>query len=220
MGKFQDLTNRQFGRLRVIECAGKNKHNQYQWLCECSCENHTRIIVNGGNLKQGHTKSCGCLIENCYKSNLKHGLSRTRINATYRHMKDRCFNPKSQYYDDYGGRGIIVCDEWMGKDGFINFYNWAISHGYDEKLTLDRIDNNKGYCPDNCRWATCTQQNCNKRNNHYITLDNQKKTVKEWCDIYGISTHTFYYRVRKLHLDEITAITSPHLHSGGKKRRV
>lgn len=150
----------------------------------------------------------------------KHGLSRSRINTTYRHMKDRCTNHKSQYYSDYGGRGIFVCDEWLGEFGFINFYNWAVANGYDENLTLDRIDNNKGYSPENCRWATCSQQNCNKRNNHYITIDNQKKTVKEWCDIYGISTHTFYYRVRELHLDEIAAITSPHLHSGGKKRRV
>lgn len=207
MGKFQDLTGQQFGRLIVIECAGKNKNNHYQWLCECTCEKHTRKIVSGGNLKQGYVKSCGCLSENCV--HIKHGFSREKIYTTYRHMKDRCLNPKSQCYKDYGGRGIIVHEKWLGKNGFINFYNWAMENGYNDSLSLDRIDNNKGYSPDNCRWANQHTQNCNKRNNHYVEINGEIKSVKEWCDIYGISTHTFYYRKRKLKMNEVEAITTP-----------
>lgn len=214
MPKFIDLTGRKFGRLTVIECAGKNKHNQYQWLCECDCEKHTRKVVSGGNLKQGYVRSCGCLIENCYTSNLKHGLSRSRINITYKHMKDRCLNPNSQYFSDYGGRGITVCEEWLGEEGFSKFLKWANENGYADDLTLDRIDVNGNYEPSNCRWTTVSVQNNNKRNNHYLTIDGVTKTIKQWCEIYGICQHTFYYRVRKLKMNEIDAMTTPKT-SGG-----
>ena len=209
MPRFKDLTGEKFGRLTVIACAGKNKHNHYQWLCECSCEKHTRKIVSACNLRQGNVKSCGCLIINCYTSNFKHGLAKSRINLIYRHMKDRCLNSNSDWYKDYGGRGINICDGWLGDNGFTNFYEWAMKNGYNDSLTLDRKDNNKGYSPDNCRWVNQSVQNNNKRNNHYLTINGKTKTIKEWSIEYGISPHTFYQRIRRHNMSEIEAMTTP-----------
>lgn len=219
MPKFMDLTGQQYGRLAVLKCMGKNKGNHYQWLCECSCENHTQKIVAGMSLRQGNVKSCGCLKENCSTANIKHGLSRSRIALTYRHMKDRCLNPNSQAFSDYGERGITICEEWLGEEGFMNFVKWAYENGYSDELSLDRVDVNGNYEPLNCRWTTTSIQNNNRRNNHYITIGSETKTVKQWCDIYGISTHTFYYRISFLKMSELDAITAPKTSGGsyGKK---
>ena len=126
-----------FGKLTAIKMVGRTKHYQVLWLCRCDCGNE--IVVTGTNLRSGASKSCGC-----YR--IKHGLTGSKIYAAYKHMKDRCLNPLSQSYKDYGGRGISVCEEWLGKDGFEKFEKWSSSHGYKEGLSLDRIDNDKGYC--------------------------------------------------------------------------
>lgn len=161
MGKFIDLTGKRFGKLTVIQRV-QNKGNKVNWLCQCDCGNTT--IVQGSNLKNGHIRSCGCLIS---ETNTKHGKWNSRIYRIYHAMKQRCYNSSSEHYDCYGGRGISICPEWL--HDFQAFYNWAMSHGYSDELSIDRIDVNGNYEPGNCRWAEPSLQTFNQRtrkNNH------------------------------------------------------
>ena len=128
-------------------------------------------------------------------SNFKHGQKGTRLYTIWRGMKARCDNPNEAAYSNYGGRGIHVCDEW--RDDFLSFSNWAKNNGYQEHLTIDRIDVNGNYCPDNCRWATRKQQENNKRNNVYITIGDKTQSLAEWCEETGINYQTAHTRIRQ-----------------------
>ena len=154
--------------------------------------------IESYSLTSGKTTSCGCYgKEKRLESNTKHNLSHTRINKIYCNMKSRCYNPNTSKYKNHGGRGIIVCDEWLGKDGLIRFYNWAINNGYSENLTLDRIDNDGDYSPENCRWADYITQNYNRRCNVTFTINGETKSAREWCNLYEIKLNTFWSRVNK-----------------------
>ena len=156
-----------FGRLTVIG-EGKHEKGVHKWKCECECGNIT--FVDSNKLRSGHTKSCGCLQkERTIQASLKHGMSKSRIHKEWRGVLHRCKNPSASHYENYGGRGIKVCDEWTGKDGFINFYKWSMENGYADDLTLDRIDNDSGYSPDNCRWIPHIE-NCHNRG---VRFDNK-----------------------------------------------
>lgn len=164
MSAFKDLTGQRFGRLFVIEREGSDNQKRVTWRCRCACGRET--VVASSYLLSGNTKSCGCLRnEVLIKCSTKHGKRHTRLYDVWRNMKGRCYNPKNRKYDRYGGRGITICDEW--KNDFQTFYEWAMANGYDEnalfgECTLDRIDNQKGYSPDNCRWVGIKTQNNNR----------------------------------------------------------
>lgn len=189
----RDLTGQRFGRLKVIEFFEKRKSpngvNKYFWKCKCDCGN--TVNVNSQHLTTGHTKSCGCLYKET-KSHVTHGLSKTRVYRVWRRMKERCTNGNCKDYKHYGGRGIILSEEWMS---FEPFYDWAMSNGYQDDLTIDRIDVNGPYSPENCRWVTMKAQQSNRRNCVFLKMNGEIKTVTEWANIYGINCGTLRSRL-------------------------
>lgn len=127
----------------------------------------------------------------------KHGLSNTRLHRIWREMQTRCFNEKDKLYPLWGGRGITVCEEWLGKNGFINFYTWAMENGYSEALTIDLVDNDGNYEPSNCRWVDRYTQANNKRNNVFLTYKGQTKTCAQWARELGLCVGTVNNRLHK-----------------------
>lgn len=200
MSNFKDLTNKRFGKLLVVENTNKKRNKKTIWLCKCDCGNYKEIQVD--NLTSGHTKSCGCLNGKGYKHNLKN----TRLYYIWSCMKQRCYNENHKQYKDYGQRGIKICNEWHE---FINFYNWAINNDYQDNLTIDRINNNDNYEPDNCRWVNMKIQSNNRRSNHIIEYKNEKHTLKEWCDILKLNYKTIQTRINSLKWDAEKAFETP-----------
>jgi len=181
-----------FGRLTVVEYDGPNKQGRSRYKCQCECGN--TAVVNYNNLMRGGTVSCGCYAKETASNNHKtHGMFGTRIYNIWSGIVQRCTNINSTNYPAYGGRGIGVCPEWRAS--FQAFYDWSMAHGYQENLTIDRIDNYKGYSPDNCRWATWTEQNNNKRGRPVDpekaeSIKNDPRSYREIASDYQVSLST------------------------------
>lgn len=189
---FIDLTGQRFGRLTVVKKAPKKSYSKQSfWECKCDCGNI--IVSSSQGLRNGHIKSCGCYSHELrVKESTKHGDSRTRLYIIWSNMKDRTIRKTCTPYKYYGERGIKVCNEWLNYEVF---KEWALSHGYSDELTIDRIDVNGNYCPENCRWATLETQANNTRRNHFITYKGETHTIAEWSKITGLAEGTIRGRI-------------------------
>lgn len=188
--RFVDLTGKRFGRRTMIRLVGRSKDSRQMWEYICDCGKTG--ITNKGGLKI--KPSCGCLSsETTAKRNYIHGMTGTRQFNIWGLMIDRCTNPKSAAYKDYAGRGITVCERWKKFENF-----WEDMKGsYNEKLMLDRIDNDGNYDPKNCRWATWRVQQNNRRGNRHITYGGETKTIAEWARSININQTTLRVRIVK-----------------------
>ena len=189
-----DLTGMRFGRLTVVGRTSEIGKGLVKWHCKCDCGNECDVIAD--NLRRLHTISCGCYREEIRPTlAYKHGMRHTRIYDLYDKIKDRCYNPNNPRYERYGGRGITMCDEWYNDR--MAFFEWAYKNGYDENAeygdcTIDRIDNNKGYSPDNCRFVDIKVQSNNRATNLIIEHNGEKKTLAQWRDYFGMTQWQAY----------------------------
>ena len=216
MSALKNLCGQKFGRLMVIS-RGDNHilpsgQSQTMWNCICDCGN--TVKVNTGNLKSGRIVSCGCYNQEvrCSRNHRTHGDSETRLYNTWNKMKARCLRASNPSYHRYGGRGIKVCDEW--KDNFETFKDWALRSGYNDTLTLDRIDVNGDYEPTNCRWTTIKVQENNRTDNVVVKYEGKSQTLAEWAEEYGLKYTTFYRRIER-GWDFEDALTIPVRKRGG-----
>lgn len=194
-----DLTGKTFGRLTVKSYSGNTK-GECCWICMCECG--TEVIIRAGGLRSGQTQSCGCLkkqriSETTRKRKTTHGLSRTPLYRLWSQIKNRCYNNRHKKFHLYGGRGIVMCEQWRNDPKA--FIDWVITNiGQKPKQqSIDRIDSNKNYEPGNIRWADALKQNNNKRTNLVVKIDGQKKTVTEWAVVLGVRVHLLRNRIAK-----------------------
>lgn len=189
--KARDITNQRFGRLIAIK-RSSNKSGKTRWVCSCDCGNKT--IAYTYHLTIGHTKSCGCLSREGTNFS-QNGLSSSRLYRIWQKMKERCYYKDDISYKNYGGRGIRISAEW--NNDFQKFYKWSKENGYNDKLMIDRIDNNQDYSPKNCRWVTRKEQNNNKRNNVRIEINGEVKNLTQWMKHFNLSRSTYYNRIAR-----------------------
>lgn len=193
MGAFLDLTGQRFGRLTVRSRGEKDRHGNYRWVCDCDCGGTKEALSN--NLRREMTTSCGCYQADRVREVCgTHGLQDTPEYASWNGMKQRCSNPATPCYHRYGRRGITVCDRW--RHSFEAFLTDMGKRPTPEH-TIDRVDNNSGYSPDNCRWATKSEQARNTRRNLLLTHDGETKTLAEWSLEKGLRRTTISERLKR-----------------------
>lgn len=203
--RFKDLTGKTFGRWTVIGYAGKSSLRMSLWNCRCECG--MIGLVRSGHLKNGASKSCGCLISEVTTiRNTIHGGHNLREYASWQKLKYRCLNVDDNAYDRYGGRGITVCERWA--NSFENFFA-DMGPRPSDKHSIDRINNDGNYEPGNCRWATAREQNLNQRRNRRLTLKEETMTITEWAKRLGVSATAIRRRIDKKGWSVHKALTTP-----------
>lgn len=209
MAKTKDIAKNRYGRLLALGPDPEGARGK--WLFQCDCG--LRKSIKKHSVTRGYTKSCGCLHRDRCKSGLnrlRHGDARTgavkRLHSIWRGMLKRC-NPSNNIYatERYAARGVTVCADWRD---YTAFRDWAINSGYADDLSIDRVDNALGYSPENCRWATKTEQARNRTTSRYLEVDGERRVVAEWCEVFGISSSVFYNRVKR-GWDAKRALTTP-----------
>lgn len=191
MPRINDITGKKFGKLTAIKRVGKSKRGRYLWLCKCECGGEK--VVEHSDLVTGNTKTCGCVI-----TNTSHGMSRSKLYKKWTDIKMRCYNPQNRNFKNYGERGIKMCEKW--KNDFSSFAIWAMQNGYDDsaprgKYTIDRIDVNGDYTPENCRLVNIQTQERNKRNTFYAEYHGFQIPIAELCAELNIPSQTVYNRI-------------------------
>lgn len=195
---YRNLTGEKFNMLYVIKEATPTKSRM--WVCLCDCGNMK--VTASSNLVNGNVKSCGCL----KRTNKKiYEETHARVRRIWVHMHNRCYKPATPHFERWGGRGIVVCNEWHK---FTAFKEWAYKNGYSKDLTIDRINNDGNYEPSNCRWSTVTIQNRNRRTNLYFTIDGHTESFAGLCEKFGIS-RTIAWRRLKRGWDIVKVLTTP-----------
>ena len=207
MGNKLNIAGERYGKLvALLPTNEKTKNGGYKWLFRCDCGN-TKIIP-ANSVRSGHVKSCGCLTK-------LHGCTNTRLFHIWVDMKQRCENPNHPQFYLWGGKGIKVCDEWHD---FLVFKKWAESSGYCDNLSIDRINGERDYCPENCRWATAKQQARNTKANHRITIDGETKALCEWIELSPITSSTYHKR-KKRGMSDKDALWTPSTSKNHFKKR-
>ena len=208
MSKYDGLEGKRFHRWTVLEDYGMNKYGMKIYQCKCDCGNIK--IICAAHLCSGHTKSCSCIQKEvvAYRST-KHGGSKTRLYDIWEKMKRRCYDNRIKEYKYYGDRGITICEEW--KNNFMNFKDWALSNGYTDNLTIDRIDNNGNYEPNNCQWIASYENRKKKRNTIFITVNTIKDSISGWNKIVGKSKNEINFKYHRYGQEYIENLISERL---------
>lgn len=202
-----NLVGQRFGKLVVVERLPTNRHGEIEWLCQCDCGNTHK--ATSYNLTQGRTTQCRqCMINQIACANTKHNCSPKRLHEIWVNMKTRCHNQHYSLYHRYGGRGIKVCDEW--EHSFANFREWALNNGYSKDLTIDRIDNDGDYCPENCKWSTVTEQSNNRISNRILVLNGEPDTMANWSRRTGIPYWVIQRRLYDLKWSDEKTLSTPY----------
>lgn len=202
--KFErDLRGRRFGLLKVVSRNRKKTGGEY-WDCRCKCGNTKTVLAS--NLLTLKTQSCGCLQkQRASEATRTHGESKTRLYGIWKGMRNRCYNPNVRSYKDYGGRGIVVCQEWQEYEGF---RKWALENGYDDTLTIERKNCDGNYEPTNCEWIPLPEQGKNTRKNRYIEYDGKRMTLTEWSRYLGGGPNLVTTRLQRGWTEE-AAVSTP-----------
>lgn len=202
MSNLTDLTGQTFGSLLVIRRASCDEKNNCFWECLCSCGN--TIVIKGSRLTGKRIRSCGCKSN---KGGFKHGLSETKLYGIRKGMLHRCYNPTNKSFKTYGGKGIGVCNDWRYNPS--SFLEWAEENKYKEGMSLDRLDNEGDYCPENCRFIPISEQSYNRKTNNNITFRGETRNITEWAKHLKIPRSTLSKRIHKFKWSIERAFTTP-----------
>lgn len=190
MNPVKDLTGNRYGRLVVLERDGSNYPTRWKCLCDCG----KVVSVRGGHLKDGGVKSCGCLISNPEIPKGTHYETHTRLYRIWCMIKGRCYRPSHSSYYCYGAKGIKMCEEW--KNNYTAFRDWAHNAGYADDLSIERIDINKDYCPENCTWIPLGDQSKNRSTSVVYEYNGKKQILKDWCREYNMPYNSVHSRIK------------------------
>lgn len=198
--KVVDVTGKRFGRLTAVSRRASDGSNAW-WSCVCECGSIKDVRLC--HLQSGAVQSCGCSKKGRHRS--QHGMTNTRVYRIWRQMHQRCENPNAEGYENYGGRGILVDKNW---DNFPTFFE-DMGQPPTEAHTLDRVETDKGYSKENCKWATWTEQHRNRRDNRLVTAFGQTKCMTEWAEEYKLPVSTLKNRLFRANMEPEAALTAP-----------